>query len=175
MSEPACQLVSVTANNRFVECRLAVLIDDLIEKVWAALIDPELLVNWLAPGQIDPRLGGRVKLDFQDSGIAIDSTVTAINAGHLLEYSWSGPGEPLRPVRWELEPAGPTTRLTLTLSLLPGEDVARSAAGWAAHLDMLIAALAGIPMKFPFQVFKAARDAYSERVASDMSATTSAH
>ena len=34
------------------------------------------------------------------------------------------------------------TRLTLTLRLPAEEDMARSCAGWATHLEMLIAALA---------------------------------
>jgi hypothetical protein len=56
-------------------------------------------------------------------------------------------------------------RLVLTLSVPDGEDAGRSAAGWAAHLEMLAAALAGAPIKFPFEVFKAARDSYRAQLA----------
>ena len=101
-----------------------------------------------------------MKLNFVDSGIVIDSVITAFDRWHLLEFSWSGPGEPERPVLFELEPVGAMVGLKLTLSVPDTEDAGRSAAGWAAHLDMLAAALAGAPIRFPFEVFKAARDAY---------------
>lgn len=135
-----------------------------LASVWAALTAPELLPQWLAPGRIELRLDGSVRLDFADSGIVIDSTVTALEPRRLLEYSWSGPGEPLRPVRWELRPRGDEADLKLTLSLPPEDDAGRSAAGWAAHLEMLACALAGVPIKFPFEAFKATREAYREMV-----------
>lgn len=140
--------------------RMSRVLDDSVDDVWAALTDPAQLVNWLAPGKIELRPGGAAKLNFTDSGIVIDSTVSAVEPGRLLEYSWSGPGDPLRPVRYELAPQGAGTRLDLTLSVPEGEDVGRSCAGWDAHLEMLAAALAGVPIKFPFELFKAARDAY---------------
>lgn len=114
----------------------------------------------MAPGTIELRRGGRAQLEFVDSGIVIDSTVSAIEPRCLLEYSWSRPGEPLRPLRWEIDPEGDAVRLTLSLRVPANEDVGRSAAGWDAHLEMLAAALAGVPIKFPFELFKAAREAY---------------
>jgi uncharacterized protein YndB with AHSA1/START domain len=128
--------------------------------VWAMLTEPEELPKWLAPGEIELRAGGRAKLDFADSGTVIDSSVTAIEAPCLLEYSWSGPGEPERPVRWETAADGTGTRLVLTLRLPESEDVARACAGWEAHLQMLLAALEGVPIKFPFERFKETREGY---------------
>lgn len=133
-------------------------------ELWAALTEPGKFVEWLAPGEIDLKTGGRAKLNFVDSGIVIDSVVSEYAAGKVLEYSWSGPGEPLRPVRWEVEAAGDGCKLTLTLDLPASEDVARSCAGWEAHLEMLAAALEGVPIKFPFERFKATREAYKARM-----------
>jgi uncharacterized protein YndB with AHSA1/START domain len=134
--------------------------------IWRALTEPAMLAQWLAPGRIEPRLGGAVRLDFADSGTVIDCQVSAFDAGHVLEYSWSAPGEPLRPVRWELAiTAGEATALTLMLKTPPGEDPGRACAGWEAHLQMLQAALDGTPIKFPFETFKAAREAYRPIVA----------
>ena len=164
MAESETELVAFRRRDDVVEAQLSVLIDEHLERVWAALTEPEYLVQWLASGSIELRLGGAVKLDFADSGIVIDSRVTALQPQHLLEYSWSGPEGPDRPTRWALEPVGPMTRLTLTLTLPQAEDAARSCAGWAAHLEMLIAALAGIPIKFPFETFKSARDAYRHQL-----------
>ena len=133
--------------------------------VWRMLTDPAKLPEWLAPGRIEPRVGGAARLDFADSGTVIDSQVTAYADGRLLEYSWSTPAEPRRPVRWEIAPDGEGCRLTLTLRTPQGEDPGRACAGWEAHLEMLEAALEGVPIKFPFERFKAARDAYREKVA----------
>jgi uncharacterized protein YndB with AHSA1/START domain len=133
-------------------------------EVWAMLTEPAKLVDWLAPGEIELRVGGRAKLDFGDSGIVVDSPVTACEPQRLLEYAWSGPDEPLRPVRWSLQPEQGGTRLELRLSLPDGEDVARSAAGWEAHLQMLLAAIEGVPIKFPFERFQSSRQAYNDIV-----------
>lgn len=133
--------------------------------VWRALTDPATLPQWLAPGQIELQPGGSVKLDFKDSGVAIDSLVTAFADGRLLEYCWGGPADPARPVRWTLEPDGEGCRLTLRVTVPADEDVGRSAAGWEAHLEMLAATLEGVSIHFPFELFKAARDTYRARLA----------
>lgn len=150
----------LTPGSGFTEARLTRTFDHPPETLWAALTDPARLVEWLAPGTIADAVGGPAKLNFVDSGIVIDSQVSAYEPQRLVEYSWSGPGEPLRPVRWEIEPQGEGCRLTLTLRSPEGEDTARSCAGWEAHLEMLAAALEGVPIKFPFERFKATREAY---------------
>lgn len=142
------------------------------ERLWRALTQPEDLVQWLAPGTITPTVGGAAKLDFGDSGIIIDSLVMAITPGRLLEYGWNGPDEPARPLRWEISPFDGGTRLTLGLSLPASEDAGRAAAGWTAHLEMLAAALAEVPIRFPFASFKAAREAYRRPVADAEAAWT---
>jgi len=145
--------------------RLERLIEHDQQAVWKMLTVPERLAEWLAPGAIDLRQGGAAKLNFTDSGIVIDSTVTAFEAPHLIEYSWSSPGEPLRPLRWETRAENGGTRLTLTVSVPAGEDIARTCAGWEAHLMMLLAAIEGVPIKFPFERFKSTREAYKAKAA----------
>lgn len=158
--EDAPDLGVLTKGEGFTEARLTRVFDHPQDKVWAALTQPERIVEWLAPGEIASAVGGAARLNFVDSGIVIDSRVTAYEAPRLVEYSWSGPGEPLRPLRWETAAEGEGARLTLTLRVPDGEDVARSCAGWEAHLEMLAAALEGVPIKFPFERFKATREAY---------------
>ena len=147
----------------------ALTFDNHLDDVWGALTDSHRLPVWLAPGAIEPRPGGWARLDFAQSGGLIESPVTDVAYQRRLEYSWSRPGEPLRPLRWGLEPIGPMTRLTLRLSLPSTEDVARAAAGCAAHLEMLWAALMGVPVRFPVAAFKAAREAYARQL-TDLSA-----
>ncbi len=140
-------------------------IDHPVDAVWSMLTTPSEFAKWLAPGSIELRKGGAARLDFEDSGIVIDSTVTAFEAGRLIEYGWNGRDEPERPLRFELTPDGTGTRLQLTLSIPADEDIAKSCAGFESHLLMLIAALEGVPIKFPFERYVAARKAYSELAA----------
>jgi uncharacterized protein YndB with AHSA1/START domain len=152
------------ANGRF-EARLTRFLEHDQNEVWTMLTDPARLPEWLAPGELALKKGGTAKLNFPESGTAIDSTVSAVEPPRLIEYSWSGPGEPLRPVRWEANSVPGGTRLVLTLSVPENEDIARSCAGWEAHLQMLLAAIEGVPIKFPFERFKSTREAYKALVA----------
>lgn len=154
-------LGQITRKGDVVQVVMTRTFDHAVGTVWTVLTEAERLAQWLAPGEIEPHEGGRARLDFIDSGTTINSPVSAFKPGVLLEYSWSEPGEPLRPVRWELQADGPAaTRLVLTLTIPAGEDAGRAAAGWEAHLEMLAAALEEVPIKFPFEHFKAAREAY---------------
>ncbi|MFI4935080.1 MAG: SRPBCC family protein [Caulobacterales bacterium] len=165
MIEILDQPARLTRGHGYTEARFNRRFEHPPAEIWRALTDPAFLPQWLAPGDIALRLGGPARLDFGDSGIVIDSVVTAFNPGRLLEYSWSGPGEPPRPVRWVLTPLEDGCQLTLTLRLPDGDVVARSCAGWEAHLEMLAALLEGVPIKFPFETFKASRAAYEAQAA----------
>jgi uncharacterized protein YndB with AHSA1/START domain len=140
-------------------------LDHPASRVWSTLTEPQHLAAWLAPGKIDLKLGGAVKLSFEQSGVVIDSEVAAISPGRILAYSWSGPGEPRRPIVWTLAARDEGAELSLSVDIPIAEDAARGCAGWAAHLEMLAAALEGVPIKFPFERFKAQREAYREQLA----------
>lgn len=160
----APELAQIARAGGSIEARFARSLPHGREAVWAMLTAEANLPLWLAPGRIELREGGAAKINFADSGTIIDSKVSAYDSGRLIEYSWSAVGEPARPVRWELNDAGDGTRLSLIVRTPAGEDAARAAAGWEAHLDMLEAALEGVPIKFPFERFKAAREAYKARL-----------
>lgn len=155
-------LGTITRVDSAYEAKLTRVIEHSQDDVWAMLTNPSRIVDWLAPGSIELRIGGAARLNFVDSGIVIDSTVTQYDPPRLLEYSWSGPGEPLRPLRWELSSTGSSTQLTLTLQAPLDEDIARSCAGWEAHLMMLLAAIEGVPINFPFERFVETRKKYDD-------------
>ena len=165
MTEENEALGTIERGDGYYEAHLQRVLDHDQEAVWAMLTEPARIVEWLAPGEIELRKGGSAKLDFVDSGIVIDSTVSECEAPYLLEYSWSGPGEPLRPLRWETEQRQDGTRLTLSLRSPEDEDIARTCAGWEAHLMMLMAAIEGVPIKFPFDHFMATREQYRQMLA----------
>ena len=85
-----------------------------VEKVWAALTSPAQLAQWLAPGEIELTLGGRVYLAFTDGDGVIDGRVTAIAPPRLLEFTWTDKGDDFGFVRWELIAEDGGTRLVLT-------------------------------------------------------------
>lgn len=133
--------------------------------IWRHLVEPHLLPLWLAEGQVEPRRGGAARLEFGQSGARVDSLVTEAMPGQALDYSWSAPGEPLRPLRWRLREIGRgETRLLLSVRVPVAEDAARAFAGWDAHLEMLATALEGVPMKFPLQHFQSVRAALASHV-----------
>ncbi|HXD23039.1 MAG TPA: SRPBCC family protein [Gemmatimonadaceae bacterium] len=113
------------------------------ELVWSALTDPAELREW-APFEADRNLAavGPVALSTVGAPVARtpQSTVTRVDPPRLLEYSW---GE--NAMRWELEPAGGGTRLTLWHSI-GRKWVAMGAAGWHICLDVLGFMLDGHPI-----------------------------
>ena len=156
------ELGTLTRTSGCFEARLVRLLQHDQKAVWVMLTDPARLPEWLAPGELSLKRGGPARLVFADSGTVIDSIVGAVEAPRWIEYSWSGPGEPERPVRWETTAQNSGTHLVLTVRVPDTENIAKSCAGWEAHLQMLQAALDGAPIKFPFDRFKAAREAYKK-------------
>ena len=165
MSDLNDDLGTLSRIKDYLQAKLERTLEHDAQAVWTMLTLPEKLAEWLAPGMIELKIGGAAKLNFTDSGTVIDSMVTAYEAPRLIEYSWSSPGQPARPVRWETQPVAGGTRLMLTVSVPQTEDIARTCAGWEAHLMMLLAAIEGVPIKFPFERFKTTREAYKAKVA----------
>jgi uncharacterized protein YndB with AHSA1/START domain len=159
------ELAELTLGPDFIVGRMTRRFDRAPGVVWRTMTDAESLPLWLAAGRIELKLGGAVRLAFEGSGAVIESEVLALEDGTMLEFSWSQPGEPLRPVRWDLASEGAGCQLTVTIKTPRGEDPGRACAGWEAHMAMLAAALAGAPISFPFEVFKAAREGYKPKVA----------
>lgn len=142
----------------------------LPERVWEMLTDSVCLAEWLAPGTLDARPGGRVQLDFGNSGMPIDCRVTDCQPNRRLAYSWSSGDSAERPLVWELEPIDEGTRLSLILLLPHDELVPIACAGWDAHLEMLLAALEGISIHFPASRFRQARARFESLVRQELAA-----
>jgi uncharacterized protein YndB with AHSA1/START domain len=107
------------------------------EKVWQALTDPAQLHEW-APFDVDGNMGtaGIVKVTWLGAPTAIETKVTRAEAPKVLEYG---------DMRWELEPLGGGTRLTLWASI-DRRFVSMGAAGWHISLDILDRLLGGNPI-----------------------------
>ena len=117
------------------------------EKVWEALTDPEHLRQW-APYDADRSLGSvgsTVKLTTVGAPkpLVTETIVTRADAPKVLEYKWGG-----NDMRWELEPSGSGTRLTLWTSI-NRHFIAMGAAGWHICFDVLDHLLSGQPIGRP--------------------------
>jgi uncharacterized protein YndB with AHSA1/START domain len=133
-------------------------------RLWAALTDGALLGQWLAPGAIELKLGGAVRLAFTSSPSVIDSSVTAIAPGALLEYRWIDKGNDLGSVRFELAADGAGSRLALTHTMPLAARRPSALAAWHLHLELLAAALGGAPSAWSNDRFQELRGVYAKRL-----------
>jgi Polyketide cyclase / dehydrase and lipid transport len=106
--------------------------------VWQALTDPAHLHEW-APFEADGNLdsvGATVKLTWVSTGAVSETRVTRADAPSLLEY---------HDLRWQLEPLGRGTRLTLWHNI-DRRFIAWGAASWHICFDVLDRLLEGAPI-----------------------------
>jgi uncharacterized protein YndB with AHSA1/START domain len=112
------------------------------EEVWAVLVEPTHVRNWLAEMTIEPRAGGRLTFDWgggnQDEGI-----VREFDPPRVFEYTWTRRGDSV--IRFELRPEGDGTLLVLDHAAASLDQAISVGAGWQSHLDAMEALLAGSP------------------------------
>lgn len=133
-----------------------------IERVWAYLTESEKRAKWLAAGEIDLRIGGRVELKFRhadlsphveptperykkyEDGASVYGRITRCDPPRLLSYTWGeDPGDDSE-VTFELTARDGGVLLVLTHRRL-GDRVAivNVAGGWHTHLGILVDHLNG--------------------------------
>jgi uncharacterized protein YndB with AHSA1/START domain len=119
-------------------------------KVYAALTEPELMVQWWSPdagptlsAEADVRPGGRFRIIFRslkgEERIPTGVYREVVPAKKLL-FTWEWPGMPEREslVTILLKPFDGGTELTLIHERLPGEEARKShEKGWSGFLDKL--------------------------------------
>ncbi len=138
-----------------------------IERVWDHLTKPEFLATWLAVGQMDARVGGRVEL--QTIGGQVHGEITVYDPHRTLEYTWvaspniAPAGTPDSVVRFELEERGDDVLLVLTHRRLLSEYLGRVGAGWHSLLDMLRSRLRDEEPEPFFDMFNRLRPGYEEQ------------
>jgi uncharacterized protein YndB with AHSA1/START domain len=151
-----------------------------IDRAWAFLVEADKRRLWLAGGEIEPRLGGKVTLVFHNAQLTADGEtvperfagrsgcledsgrVTAWAPPHRLAFSWGGePGETSEVV-FDLAEAGDgKVRLTLTHRALKDRaGMLGVSGGWHAHLGLLVAALEGRKPDRFWSVIEAAETTY---------------
>jgi uncharacterized protein YndB with AHSA1/START domain len=128
-----------------------------VERAWAYLTESEKRGKWLASGEMELWIGGRVELNFYHAdlspvaepvpekyqamadGCSMTGRVTRCEPPRLLSYTWGGGMGEESEVIFELTPTPGGVLLVLTHVRL-SEDPARLAnvaAGWHTHLGIL--------------------------------------
>lgn len=143
--------------------RLERILPGPIERVWAYLTESEKRATWLAAGDMDLHIGGSVELVFRNSSLTgheddappakyadlaceagMHGRITACEPPTLLAYTWGESDGTDSQVRFELNRDGDRVRLVVVHSRLPDRaQMISVAGGWHAHLDILVARLAG--------------------------------
>jgi uncharacterized protein YndB with AHSA1/START domain len=112
-----------------------------VEKVWAALTIPERIADWLAPAEVELRLGGRYHVTWPGSPEpGWRHVIRRLEPPRLLEI-----GSPEAPAtRFELFAEGPGCRVVMTdFFPLDHANAAEVLAGWHLLMDGLDAASGG--------------------------------
>lgn len=133
-----------------------------IERVWAYLTESDKRGEWMARGDMELRVGGKVHLFFHHAslsgepgsppakyqdmadGVGMDGRVTVCEPPRRLGYTWGESEGSTSEVLFELLPQDGRVLLTVTHSRLRDRDEMVSVAGgWHAHLGILIDRLEG--------------------------------
>jgi uncharacterized protein YndB with AHSA1/START domain len=128
-----------------------------IEKVWAAVTTPERLADWLAEAEIEMKVGGRIRFNWNSGAHQMEGRVVALDPPHTFAWTWML-DERETVVRFDLKADADGCWLTLTHSGLNPKGGSGSGvrAGWHAHLEGIPEAMEG--RKTPWET-KTAREA----------------
>ena len=131
-----------------------------IERVWAYITESDKRAKWLAAGEFDLRVGGKVTLEFNNNNLSRDKNppprfkdggvgkfggvITRLEPPRLLAHTWiwdSGDTE----VTYELTPRGKDVLLVIVHRRVQGRDLqANVMGGWDVHTGILEDVLKGV-------------------------------
>jgi uncharacterized protein YndB with AHSA1/START domain len=154
-----------------------------VERVWAYLIEPEKRAQWLAFGEMEPRVGGTFELRFEhaklskhqappperfkDIGTPVGrERVTRFEPFNALNFTWGGEAEGASEVTIELTAQGDQVLLVLThRRLADRQAMADVAGGWHPLLAVLMERLNGREPAAFWSIFAETDGAYERRLA----------
>ncbi len=135
-----------------------------IERVWAYLTESDKKAKWLAAGDVEPRVGGKVELNFyhknltaeddpipekykeMEEGISYTGKVTHWDPPRLLSYTWVEESDDVSEVTFELIPKENNKVLLILTHRKIGDNrdfIIGALAGWHTHLGILVDRLEG--------------------------------
>lgn len=126
-----------------------------IERVWDYLTQSDLRRQWLAFGEMQPRVGGAVNLTWRNSDLSdppgerpegfgeehsMDAAITVWDPPRKLAFTWGDTGG----VSFDLTQQGDQVLLTLIHSRIADRPMRLNiSAGWHTHLDTLVERMQG--------------------------------
>jgi uncharacterized protein YndB with AHSA1/START domain len=131
-----------------------------VERVWAYLTESDKRATWLAAGEFDLRLGGAIRLEFDNNKLpndkdalakyegkgkhTFDGRITRLEPMRVLAYTWMWNGGETD-VTYELTPRGKDVLLTVVHRRLQPRELALSVmSGWDVHTGILADVLNGV-------------------------------
>jgi uncharacterized protein YndB with AHSA1/START domain len=145
MSDPATRIAPDAI-------RLERLLPGPIERVWAFLTESSQRSRWLAAGEMELRVGGKVELRFDHDSLSHERTpqkyrdmpmsftgqVLRCEPPRLLEFTWMESNGDHSRVTWELAPRGDGVLFTIVHRKLDDRALLLSVAGgWDVHVGIL--------------------------------------
>jgi uncharacterized protein YndB with AHSA1/START domain len=139
--------------------RLERLLPGPVERVWAYITESDKRATWLAAGEFDLRVGGRIRLEFNNSNLSCEKTtpakykdrgmgqfegvITRLEPMRLLAHTWAWNGGDTE-VSYELTPRGKQVLLVIVHRRLEGRELVASVmGGWDVHTGILADVLSG--------------------------------
>jgi uncharacterized protein YndB with AHSA1/START domain len=135
--------------------RLERLLPGPVERVWAYLTESKKRATWLAAGEFDLRVGGKVELIFDNDKLSDDAPkgggtrrfegrITRLEPLRALGYTWNWDGRD-SDVLYELTPKGKDVLLTIHHRMPDDRGlVCAVGGGWATHAGILADQLNGV-------------------------------
>ena len=123
-----------------------------VERVWAYIVESDKRAKWLAAGEFELRIGGKVRLEFDNSRLPnekplpakykdsgkgqFEGVITRLEPNRLLTHTWPWKSEQSE-VTYELTPRGKQVLLTIVHRRLSKELVSKVMGGWDVHSGIL--------------------------------------
>lgn len=130
-----------------------------IERVWAYITESDKRAKWLAAGEFDLRLGGKVRLKFDNNSLssdknsppgfeekvkhAFEGVITRLEPMRLLAHTWAWNGRDTE-VSYELTPRGKDVLLVIVHRRLGKDLMPGVMGGWDVHTGILEDVLKGV-------------------------------
>jgi uncharacterized protein YndB with AHSA1/START domain len=130
-----------------------------VERVWAYITESDKRAKWLAAGEFELRVGGRIRLEFDNSRLSSENdavakgkgrqvqtsegVVTRLEPPRLLAHTWEWKGQDTE-VAYELAERGKQVLLTIVHRRLGKDFVPSVMGGWDTHTGILEDLLKGV-------------------------------
>jgi uncharacterized protein YndB with AHSA1/START domain len=139
--------------------RLERLLPGPVERIWAYLTEGDKRAKWLAGGDFDLRMGGKIRLEFDNGNLPNDAAtlekykgrgkgvfegvITRLEPLRLIAYTWKWDSIESE-VSYELTPRGKDVLLVIVHRKLTEQLTRNVMGGWDVHSGILADILNGV-------------------------------